>query len=93
MLVQVLRLSLLLGPTEVQMSALPQTRSGRKVIPPLAWWTGQRLSKDSSVDGVLIENGLPNALLGVDTSLIVETKVRYSQQSKFVYHVPSMLVL
>ena len=59
----------------MQVSSLPQTRSGRKVIPPLAWWTGQRTVRDTSLECVSIENGLPNALLGVDTSLLVETTV------------------
>jgi len=51
--------------TPVTMSSLPKTRSGRHVIPQLAWWTGQRVTIDPNNYTVDITPGTPDTLCPV----------------------------
>ncbi|XP_067680694.1 mis18-binding protein 1-like [Haliotis asinina] len=45
----------------VDLEKLPQTRSGRQVLPRLAWWMGQRRSYDVQGNIIEISRGTPHA--------------------------------
>ncbi|KAI0229510.1 hypothetical protein LSAT2_020070 [Lamellibrachia satsuma] len=44
----------------ISVASLPKTRSGRHVIPPLSWWTGQRVTVDPDDQSVRVAQGTPN---------------------------------
>ena len=54
----------------IDVSRLPTTRSGRRVLPPLAWWAGQRQVRNDHLGISFIDNGSPNPLLGVDVPVV-----------------------
>ena len=51
------------------------TRSGRRVVPVLAWWTNQRIS--GCKEAVFIEPGTPNLLQGTEVKTVKQDEVYY----------------
>ena len=63
----------------MSISSLPQTRSGRHVIPQLAWWTGERVTVDPIHRSIDIVPGTPNTqCASVPSDSYVSIALRYS---------------
>ena len=62
----------------MSISSLPQTRSGRHVIPQLAWWTGERVTVDPILRSIDIVPGTPNTqCASVPSDSYVSIALRY----------------
>ncbi|XP_046355818.2 mis18-binding protein 1-like [Haliotis rufescens] len=67
----------------VNLEKLPQTRSGRQVMPRLAWWMGQRRSYDVRGNIIEISRGTPHAESHIKKTYS-EYKTRSHQCRKYV---------
>ena len=67
---------------DVTLDTLPQTRLGRRVVPPLAWWRSERLRQNQSENDTTLLKGTPDYMADLAQSIQKRKRQRPSVKRK-----------